>query len=164
MGMNEIRAGDLSSLGPRSPESPRPPWIYRHWKWFIPVFIVGGIAGFVFVLFSAIEYSFRASDAYNFALKKAAVSPEVAARVGSPFQVAWFVAGHINLNNSDGEAALSIPISGPRGRGKIVVKGKKHAGRWTYQTLEVDVSGEAEPIPLLGPPVENPSPLPTKSI
>jgi len=161
--MNEISASDSPSFGARSPESPRRTWFYRHWKWFVPIFVVVAIASFVFALFSVLEYSFRASDPYNFALKRASASPEVTAKMGSPLQVGWLVSGQIHLNNSDGEAAFSIPISGPLGRGRIVIEGKKHAGRWTYQTLEVDITGESEPVQLLEPPFEKPSASPTKS-
>jgi Cytochrome oxidase complex assembly protein 1 len=67
------------------------------------------------------------------------------------------------LNNDSGDAELSIPISGPRGKGRILVAAKKEHGRWSYQTMEVDVDGDDTAIPLLNPgegapaPKDNPS-------
>jgi hypothetical protein len=51
-----------------------------------------------------------------------------------------------------GSAELSIPISGPRGKGTVSVEAKKFAGRWEIRRLEVQIDGRAEPIRLVETP------------
>jgi hypothetical protein len=101
----------------------------------------------------------RASYPYKLALQRANESAEVAAKVGSPFRVGWLMSGNLNYNNADGDANLSIPISGAKGRGRIVVIAKEHANRWSFETLEVDVAGQDMPIQL-----SNPAPAPPREV
>ncbi|MBN1449001.1 MAG: hypothetical protein JXA28_13810, partial [Bacteroidetes bacterium] len=46
-------------------------------------------------------------------------------------------------------ADISIPISGPRGEATIYAVARKSAGKWTYQSLAVEIEGTAESINLL---------------
>jgi len=137
----------------------------RRRKWLIPVLIVGGVlvlALFVGGLLWGVESMMRASYAYQLAVKRANESPTVAAKLGRPLQIGWFVLGSVNFSGAEGNASLSIPLSGPNGKGDIVVVGKKHGNHWTFETLEVDVTGEAEPIQLMEPALK-PAPAPEAS-
>ncbi|MGH9774565.1 MAG: cytochrome c oxidase assembly factor Coa1 family protein [Candidatus Acidiferrales bacterium] len=142
-----------------SPQSPNT-WFRRNWRWFIPT-VIGGLIlcamMFAFVVLWLVSSMFRSSYPYQFAVQRARESSEVAERVGSPLHVGWFISGQINLSGPGGNASLSIPITGARGHGDIIVEAKKSANRWTFETLEVDVAGRAEPIPLPGP-TPNPDP------
>jgi hypothetical protein len=52
---------------------------------------------------------------------------------------------------------MSIPISGPYAVGHIIVVANKHANQWKFETLEVEVDGQDERIPLLeSAPVKSP--------
>jgi hypothetical protein len=44
---------------------------------------------------------------------------------------------------------MSIPISGPYAEGHIIVVANKRANQWNFETLEVEVNGQDERIPLL---------------
>jgi hypothetical protein len=44
---------------------------------------------------------------------------------------------------------VSIPISRPYAEGRIMVVDNKHANQWKFETLEVEVDGQQERIPLL---------------
>jgi hypothetical protein len=43
---------------------------------------------------------------------------------------------------------MSIPISGPYAVGRIIVVANKHANQWKFETLEVELDGQDERIPL----------------
>jgi Cytochrome oxidase complex assembly protein 1 len=131
----------------------RKSWL-NNWKIVVPV-ILGALllllGLFVFGILSFVYSMFHNSEPYAVAIRCANQSAAVALEIGSPVHVGWLMSGNINYNNADGSADLSIPISGAKGRGRIIVVGKKHAGHWTYETLEVDVEGQSVPIELTNP-------------
>jgi Cytochrome oxidase complex assembly protein 1 len=110
---------------------------------------VGGI----FVFIASIM---RSSDAYQYALTAAQRDPAVVAALGAPIEAGWFTKGRIEVSGPTGHASLAIPVSGPRGSGQIDVVADKAAGKWTYKTLSVQISGRATPLDLL-PPAPAPS-------
>lgn len=128
------------------------PWFDRNWKWFVPALVGVGLlvlAAFVFAVMFFVGSLFRSSYPYKVAIDRANASAEVAERIGKPLKVGWFMAGSINYTGSEGDAAFNIPVSGPKGRGTIVVAAKRHAKQWTFETLEVDIDGQDRVIPLL---------------
>jgi hypothetical protein len=137
------------------PLQPRPQtWFQRNWKWFVPLLVVVAvsfIAIFVGALLYGVESMFRASYPYELAVQRATASPAVAEAIGVPLHIGWFVSGSVNFSGAEGSASLSIPISGPKGRGRIMVVGKKHLNVWKFDVFEVDAQGKDEPIPLLEP-------------
>jgi hypothetical protein len=150
------------------PVPPRPrTWLERNWKWAVPVLVVTCFlvfALFIGGIFWGVTAMTRASYPYQFAVKRATESPEVAAKIGKPLQIGWLITGNENFSGPEGNASLSIPVSGPNGKGEIIVVAKKHGNHWNFETLEVDVAGEDEPIPLLEPELKPaPTPAPKSS-
>ena len=132
-------------------------WFARHWKAVVGVGCLGLIllvTAFVACIMLLVMGSIRSSDAYQQALAKAKVNPEVVLHIGQPIQPGWFVSGSINVSGPSGDADLSIPISGPKGKGTIYVVGKKSAGEWTYTRMEVEVEGLPGRVDLLAPNVQ----------
>jgi hypothetical protein len=148
------------------PVSSRPRnWLERNWKWAVPVLVVSSLLVltlFIGGIFWGVTSMMRASYPYQLAVKRATESPAVAAKLGTPLHIGWLVSGNLNFNGPVGSASLSIPVSGPTGKGEIIVVGKKHGNHWNFETLEVDVTGEDEPIPLLEPELK-PAPAPATS-
>jgi hypothetical protein len=148
------------------PVQPRPRnWRERNWKWAVPVVVVAGVLVltlFIGGIFWGVMSIIRSSYPYQLAVKRATESPAVAAKLGIPVHVGWLVSGNVNLSGPEGNASLSIPVSGPNGKGDIIVVGKKHGNHWNFETLEVDVTGEDEPIPLQEPELK-PTPVPETS-
>jgi hypothetical protein len=108
------------------------------------------LAGFVFSLLSYIEKSFQSSAVYQTSIATAKASPEVLAILGSPIEIGWFTSGEISeSNDGTGKAALKIPLSGPRGKGKLLV----HAGRrfrsWRVSILQFVPTDRGSTIDLL---------------
>jgi hypothetical protein len=140
-------------------------WLERNWKWAVPVLVVSCLLVltlFVGGIVWGVTSMIRASYPYQLAVKRATESPAVAAKIGKPLHIGWLITGNVNFNGPEGNASLSIPVSGPNGKGDIIVVGKKHGNHWNFETLEVDVTGEEEPIPLLEPELR-PAPAPETS-
>jgi hypothetical protein len=131
---------------------PAPGWWSRNWKWFVPTgccltpLVLGGavVAFLVLVIFGALKQS----DAYKIAVTRAKADPRVAAALGSPISEGWYLSGTTNVNGGSGNADLSIPISGPKGKGTIYAVATKSAGEWTYSKLVVKIESTGETIDL----------------
>lgn len=137
-----------SSLDP----SRRQNWFQRNWKWFVPVGcggIVAVIVAFVAVILMIIMGSIKTSDAFKMALATAAQDPRVQEKLGSPIEAGWFISGNIEVSGATGKANLSIPIHGPRGKGKLYADGTKAAGQWRFSTLAVEAESDGSRIDLL---------------
>ena len=90
----------------------------------------------------------KSSDVYKTAFARAKADPKVVEALGAPLDDGMFVSGNTNVNGASGHADLSIPISGPKGKGTIYVVGEKSAGQWTYSKLVVEIEKTKERIDL----------------
>src|SRR4051812_40859658 len=145
----------VPSASTPSPLRPRPNWWSRNWKWLIPTgcltIIVAGVAfvcAIVFIVFGAM----KSTDVYKTALARAQSDPAVVEALGTPIKDGWFMTGKTNVEGTSGEADIGFPISGPKGKATVYAVATKSAGRWRYQTLEVEVNGRSERINLLQQP------------
>jgi hypothetical protein len=141
---------------PAVPLTPRPNWWKRNWNWFVPVGCFGMLVLFVsfvgsvaLIVFSAM----KSTDVYKDALAQAKANPAVIKGLGSPITEGFLVSGNTNVNGASGEANLSIPISGPKGKGTIYVAANKSLGRWNYSGLIVEIAKTHQRIDLLQGPV-----------
>lgn len=137
---------------PAVPVTPRPNWWKRNWKWFVPMGCFGIITLFLafvvsigLMVFSAV----KSTDVYKDALARAKVHPSVIEILGSPIKEGFLVSGNTNVNGASGEANLSIPISGPKGKGTIYVAAKKSLAQWNYSGLVVEIEKTHQRINLL---------------
>lgn len=105
--------------------------------------------GFIVFIGVVVIGSFRSSDPYQQGVRRAQSDPRVVEALGQPIKVGWFISGSINTQNDRGEANLTIPISGPKGKAKIYVVGEKRRGLWTYSEMYVTPE-KGEEINLLG--------------
>src|SRR5215469_16989449 len=124
----------------------------RNWKWFVPtgclsllVLLVSFVGSIALIVFSAM----KSTDVYKDALARARVNPAVVEALGSPIKEGFLVSGNTNVNGASGEANLSIPISGPNGKGTIYVSATKSLGRWNYSGLIVEIARTHQRINLL---------------
>ena len=133
---------------PATPES----WWSRNWKWFVPTgccltpLVLGGAfaAFLVLVVFGAMKQT----DVYQTALARAKADQRVTSALGTPIKEGWFLSGSTKVTGSSGEADLTIPISGPNGKGTIYAVATKFAGDWTYSKLMVKIDSSGETIDL----------------
>lgn len=127
-------------------------WWSRNWKWVVPVgclvplLLIGGCVASIFMVATT---AMKSSDVYKDALLQAQSNSEVVEALGSPITAGYFTGGSINTNGPSGDAAFSIPLSGPKGKGTIQLEAKKSGGEWTYSTLVVDIENPKKRIDLL---------------
>jgi len=135
-----------------TPQPPPQGWWSRNWKWFVPTgccltpLVLGcAIAAFVIVVvFGALKQT----DVYQTAVTRAKSNSQVMAALGQPISEGWFLSGNTNVNGGSGTADLTIPISGPKGKGTIYAVATKSAGEWNYSKLVVKIDRSGETIDL----------------
>jgi hypothetical protein len=106
------------------------------------VVFVGSI---VLIVFSAV----KSSEVYKDALARAKTYPAVIEALGSPVTEGLLLSGNTKVNGASGEANLSIPVSGPKGKGTIYVAATKSLGRWNYSGLVLEIARTHQRIDLL---------------
>jgi hypothetical protein len=134
------------------PLSPAPNWWQRNWKWFVPVgcfsivlLFIAFVGSVVLIVFNAV----KSTDVYKDALTRAKAHPAVIEALGSPVTDGFLVSGNTNVNGASGETNLSIPVSGPKGKGTIYVAATKSLGRWNYSGLTFEIAKTHQRIDLL---------------
>jgi len=110
----------------------------------------GAIAGRFCLLALSIFRAMKSTDVYKDALARVKPDPAVIETLGSPITERFLVSENTNVNGASGEANLSIPISGPNGKGTIYVAAKKSLGRWNYSELTAEIEKTHQRIDLLG--------------
>lgn len=129
---------------PQINSNPQPAkgWFSRNWIWAIPSGCGGCIvviAGIAFVIFGFVFGALKSSPVYQQAIEKAKTDQAVVEALGEPVESSWFLTGSFSVTGSSGHADLSIPISGPKGKGTLFVVARKRAGAWIYRRLEVEL-------------------------
>ena len=120
----------------------------------IALLFVAFIASIVLIVFTAV----KSTDVYKDALARAKAHPAVIEALGSPITEGFLVSGNTNVNGASGEANLSIPISGPKGKGTIYAAATKSLGRWNYSGLIMEIAKTHQRIDLLERPTALTSP------
>ena len=128
-------------------------WFGRNWLWVVPV---GGcltiILLFIFgigALFFGVSEVLSNSTPYEYAVEKASNDSSVIEYLGNPIETAGIMRGNISIKNGSGEVDISIPLKGPKGKGSVIVIGKKIDGEWIYEELYVLIKETNDKINLL---------------
>jgi len=130
---------------------PRKGWWGRNWKWFVPsgcLTILLLAAGFGFLIVTIVFGAMKSSDAYKAALSKTKADPRVVSALGSPITDGFYVLGKTNVSGTSGQADMTVPISGPKGKGTIYFVASKFAGQWTFSKLMVEIADTGQRIDL----------------
>jgi hypothetical protein len=140
-------------------------WLGRNWKRLLAAVFLCGVV-FVVGIFTLIMSAMRSSDVAKEAFARAQSNAVVTQRLGGPISEGWFIGGSINVSPGSGDADLSVPISGPKGKGTVYVTAQKTAGTWAYSLMLATVEGSNEKVDLLAvapaalPQSNSPSPAP----
>jgi len=137
---------------PLHPEPLKRSWLERHALWKIPVgcltlFLLLGVVSLI--VMTGVTSYLRHNEVYKQAVAQAAASSQVRQRIGEPVKPDWLISGEVHLSGSGGTANLAIPISGPRGRGRIRALAVKSGGVWHFTYLTVEVGNPTACIDLL---------------
>jgi Cytochrome oxidase complex assembly protein 1 len=141
----------------------RKSWLGRNWKWLLLVsFLV--MVCFGLGIFALIMSWMRSSDVALEALARAQANPAVVQRLGARIDEGWLTSGSINVGTGGtGDADLTVPISGPKGKGAVYVTARRIAGVWNYSEMIAAIEGSGEKIDLLSGPVQSQSTSPSPS-
>jgi hypothetical protein len=131
-----------------TPAPPRKGWFSRNWKWLVPTFLIV-FFGLPLALIGTVFAAMKNSDVAKEALLRAQANPLLVQKLGRPIEAGWLVSGSINVSGASGDADLTVPISGPKGQGKIYVTAHKGAGAWDYQVMVAAIEGSNQRINLL---------------
>jgi hypothetical protein len=112
--------------------------------------IAACLATFVVLLLVSIERAIKSSQVYELSIMRAHAANEVLEYIGQPFREGWFVSGSLSeTGDGTGNAVLSIPLSGPKGNGRLHVEAQRRDGIWTFRALQLEVIGQRSQINLL---------------
>jgi len=129
----------------------QPNWFERHWKLLVGI-LATLVLLFVLVLCTfvlGIFAIFGRSESVAIAVAQAQKSPVLIEKVGQPIERDFWITGNINTQNGSGEAKLSIPVSGPKGKATLHVREEKQNGVWTIQQLTATIDSDNNEINLL---------------
>jgi hypothetical protein len=99
----------------------------------------------VFMLFTAFSHS----EVVRGTFQRAESNPILIERLGTPMKEGWLVTGSINVTPANGDADLTMPISGPKGSATVYVTARKSLGVWKYTAMQAAVAGDSQRIDLL---------------
>jgi hypothetical protein len=122
----------------------RSSWFGRNWKWVVAVLL-----GLILLTSALVIVGLNNSEATKLALATATSDPALVERLGQPMKAGWFIGGSIETMPGSGKAKLSIPISGPKGKGTVYTRAVKEAGIWRLTFLQFGADGEPKRIQLL---------------
>jgi Cytochrome oxidase complex assembly protein 1 len=127
-------------------------WLDCHGHWKIALgalMAIVLIGGYMAVVFASVEASFRRSVVYQEALTRAGRNSQVIDRIGTPLKAARVLQGKLNTSGSNGTARMTIPVSGPRGKGTIYVDAREVSGNWEFLALQLRFEGQPDCLNLL---------------
>jgi len=116
--------------------------------------IAGGIAWIAVI--ALVVYSstsvlgfMKKTEVYQLSMQEITNSPAVGAVFGEPVESGWFVTGNVTVTMTGGEAALNIPLSGPKNSGSAVAQAERSDGKWVLNLLVVMPDNDGVPIILI---------------
>ena len=110
------------------------------------------VVGFVLFIVTIVFGALKSSDAYKGALAKAKADPRVVSALGSPIEDGMFILGSTDVSGTSGHADMTVPISGPKGKGTLYFVATKFAGKWTFSKLMVEIASTKQRIDLIEDP------------
>lgn len=131
-------------------------WFRRNWPWVLPLGCCSGclIIGLFFIfgigatIFGVVN-QFTEMSPIEDAIEIAENNERVTALLGENLESNGFPNGNISINNDNGEVDFSIPITGEKGEGTLVVRGIRVNEKWVYEDLYIRIRATGEEINLL---------------
>ncbi|UDL89984.1 cytochrome c oxidase assembly factor 1 family protein [Mesorhizobium sp. PAMC28654] len=122
------------------------------------VVAIGGLAASI----SSIPYVLKGNDAYRMTMDTVRANANVKAEIGDDVADNYWIGGSVNVDaNGAGDAKLSIPLHGAKGKGTAYSHAVRTAGAWSMRLLVVWVEGVDTPIVLVN---EDHVPIPNAAI
>lgn len=133
-------------------EEPKKNWFQRNWLWLIPTGCATLIVIFVLfiggIIFGAVSMV-KNSEPFEEALERAQRHEVVIEHLGEPLESDGLFDGNLSYSNGEKEANITVPVKGPKGKGKIKVIGSATDDTWSYEKMEIILLAEKDTINLL---------------
>ena len=113
----------------------------------LPALLLAGLAAFGIGMLNS-------SPAYERALAEARSHPVVIDRLGEPIEAGWTFSGRFEFSDGSREIEMEIPVSGPRGSGRLHVEAARVDGEWELLSLVLELEHSEDRIDLLAPSLE----------
>lgn len=107
------------------------------------------ITAFTLGLLATVFGAMRSADVVQQAVTIAQRDTGVVQSLGEPIELGWFISGSISTSGNSGEANITIPISGPNGKGSLYASAYKNNTGWHYMILELTVNPNGPVLDLL---------------
>lgn len=136
-------------------QTPKINWFKRNPGKTVALIAAAAFAFFVLFAGTIIFFVFgllRNSDPAKLAIARSQSNPAVVQYLGQPIRPGFFVSGSENTTGPSGHAELSIPVSGPKGKGTIYLIADKNLGLWSFSELEFALEDGSARINLLPSP------------
>lgn len=115
----------------------------RHFRKITCLIIaIGFVCMFVSVgtIVGGAMYAMRDSEPYQMGWKEVQEDPRVVQALGEPMELGWLVSGSVSYNNGESNGSYEGTVSGPNGRGDLVVVARQPEGEfWYLQELRVEL-------------------------
>jgi cytochrome oxidase complex assembly protein 1 len=85
--------------------------------------------------------SLKSTDVMQEALARAQNSAAINETLGAPVELGWYVKGSVTYQALFGDADVSAPIGGPKGKGSLTVSARRTNGIWEFMALTVTIDG-----------------------
>jgi hypothetical protein len=112
-----------------------PPGLSGKGKALVAAVIAATLSLYFCSLLVAVESMLRSSEIYQMTLSEARNSSCVTRTLGTPLDPGWMTSGGTKESGTNGSANLSIPLSGPKGKGRLLVEAEKQNGIWQISSL-----------------------------
>jgi len=105
-----------------------------------------------YLLFGTYKFATEVPPAANLAIELAERNERIAKEIGTPLTLSYFWGG----KSTETELSASLPVSGPNGKGTLVVRAVRTSDGWKVLLLD-GVIGEQwlEPFPIINAFTEN---------
>lgn len=111
-------------------------------EWKRVIFGLSAIILFAFLIISFAVSMMKDSEPFQWSLAQARTNASVVSQLGSPIEPGWLVKGSFRFSRNKGSASLKYPVSGPNGKGEVVVEGIMRNRVWRYSRGGVWIGGK----------------------
>lgn len=143
---------------PPSPRQPHSPyfldWAWEHKLLMIPIVLAlvfslcGGCVGLIYM---NLIQTIRQNPLHSKVVELARKNERVVAELGEPIEGGFITEGTIEADddNMNGTADCTIPIGGPKGSARLIIKATLAEGRWTVNSLTASMGNSGQVITLV---------------
>jgi hypothetical protein len=82
------------------------------------------------------------SQPYEYALELINKDEQLIKVLGSPIEKGGMFQGNISWTNGNKVAKITVPISGPKGEGKLFIDATGEGDEWNYHEIRVEVNNQ----------------------